>query len=284
MCPFSLLKALSEAFGLHRRADGLSQEYKTQRSNVAKEILGLWREFVRSHPRLSLEPSDVVFAESIFAQSTLAVANYAELAKKYPDEVARSKLFVIGEVASLARFCRETDRSEALKFSYNICFSFQEILTALEIVLRDLSEDLQATRQLIRFTRKMLLNNATHHNSLGGGMLHLYMKYSLETKQPVFQRGTLTHTDEFQVYAVARMATLSKELSWFGRFSSREEREYQLTLLDMATDEERLAHEDPQAVMHFVANFFHGNERLGCPYLRGKNLSGFIDGVLNPFL
>lgn len=283
MCPFSLLKMLAEAFGLNQRASGSSPGRKTERSNRAKETLSLWREFVRTHPRLPLDESDVAFAERIFAGSTLSVAHYTRLEQKYPHQVGRSRSFMLGEVASLIRFCRETNRPDALQFAYNICFSFQEILAVLEIILCDLSEDLQVTPGLIHYTRKVLLNNATHHNSLGGGMLHLYMKYVVETKQPVFQRGTLAHTKGFQSYAVTRMVALGDELARLRRLDSWEECEYQLSLLNNASDDEDVVGQDSQALLHFASNFFHGRERLGCPYLRSKNLIGFVEGVLNPF-
>lgn len=277
-CPFQFLRKLGEVFHLQgRRVVGSPKDLQ---NGAAVIVLNEWRTFVAGDHPLQ-QDADLDFAEKLLDANRLPVTNYKRLETEFPEAIALARKFVIKEVVSLLEFSRAVGRPGAFRYSLNLCFSFHELLTMLEIVLSDLSPHFKVRKDLLRYTRKLALNNATFHNSVGGGMFHLYMKYRDEGGGAIFSGDKkLTHTDHFERYVLLKMDWYAEQLVALSKLP-HEEREYQLQLLCISGPSQDV--EDPEALLHFLANFFYGRERLGCPYMRGKHLVGFVDSVFAPF-
>lgn len=277
-CPFQFLRKLGELFRLQGRRNPGSE--KDLQNGAAAAELSEWRTFAAVDTPLQ-QNADLHFAAKLLESNRLPVTNYGRLESEFPEAVASARSFVVKEVVSLLEFSRAVGRPRAFKYSSNLCFSFHELMTMLEIVLSDLSLDFRVRKDLLRYTRKLALNNATFHNSVGGGMFHLYMKYRDEMGGAIFSGDKrLTHTTSFEGYALLKMGWYANQLVALSELS-HDEREYQLQLLCISEPRQDL--EDPEALLHFLVNYFYGRERLGCPYMRGKHLVSFVDNVFTPF-
>lgn len=283
MCPFKLLRILAQAFSLQN--SGQTTSKKVGQNNEALTRLNRWRMFTDSRIHIPLL-ADICYAETLLSQNKLPTTNYSTLERLYGEKLVIAQRFAINELINLIEFSRDTDQPENMQFANNICFSFHELLTILEIALVNLSHGQVIDNRLVRLVRKITLNNATHHNSIGGGMLHLYMKYHESRALPVFtwKDNNPVHTTPFMSFVVTSLEEYVDVISWFNDLSP-EEREYQQELLFMLCVQEQGEQvlKDPEAAHHFSLNYFHGKERRGCPYLRGRHLGTFVDGVLNPF-
>jgi len=278
LCPFQFLQKLGELFRLQGRRNPGSK--KDLQNGAATVELSEWRTFADGNISLQ-QNEDLHFATKLLESNSLPVTNYSRLERHFPEAVALARNFVVKEVVSLLEFSREVGRPRAFKYSLNLCFSFHELMTMLEIVLSDLSPDFRVRKDILRYTRKLALNNATFHNSVGGGMFHLYMKYRGEVGGAIFSGDKKPkHTSAFEGYALLKMGLYVNHLVAMSKLS-HDEREYQLQLLCISEPRQDL--EDPEAVLHFLVNYFYGRERLGCPYMRGKHLVSFIDNVFAPF-
>ncbi len=281
MCPFQFLKLLATAFGLHKPATTARSVKYLQNSNAYHDLVR-WRRFVEENV-LNPTADDVARAHDLLLSNWISEAKYSHLEQRLSRELISAREFVVGELVALAQFSRKEDDVSLLKYANNVCFSFHEIIAILEIALTDLTDDLMPTRSVLQIVRKVVLNNATQHNSIGGGMLHLYMKYANEQKGPVFvwEGKAVRHADGFVTYAARAVEHYSHELADLLR-RPVDDLEYQLQLLYMR-DQKGVETEDFKALAHFLVNYFHGRGRVGCPYLRGKYLIGFVDGILKPF-
>lgn len=277
-CPFTFLRKLGELF--HLQGHKILGSKKDLQNSAAMAELNEWRAFATDNLSLPQE-ADLDFARKLLESNRLPTTNYARLEREFPEAVALARKFVAKEVVSLLEFSRAVDRPRAFKYSLNLCFSFHELMTMLEIILSDLSPDFKIEKRFLRYTRKLALNNATFHNSVGGGMFHLYMKYRSETGGAVFSNTSKPgHTNSFENYTLVKMLSYGRELVELSQLPE-DEKELQLQLLCISQPRPDL--EDPEALLHFMANYFYGRERLGCPYMRGRHLIGFVEKVLAPF-
>jgi hypothetical protein len=279
MCPYKFAQRIANTLWINN----FEREGNSPRSISAwkvRDFLKIWK--TQSEWEV-FTTQDLQLLTDELNSYQIPYAQYPRISERYPEGLEQAKGYATIELWSMKRFIMLHPHAPQNVYQ-NICLSFHEILAVLEIICLDLWISLT---EAVVIAKKVLLNNATLHNSIWWGLLHQYLKFHHQWGR-VFslKDGKFQHTVEFINFTMIHLLDYLKDIQGIVEdVKDREELEYQLSLLDLESlhPSQENIQMDIEWKKHFLVNFFYDRIKFMCPFLRARGLEGFIDGVFQPF-
>lgn len=176
-------------------------------------------------------------------------------------------------------------------FIKNAIFSYTEILEVAAIALADFEKERgrwpnsDERKSMASGIKKVILNNASSHNSIGGSLLHLYLDAAQQGLQVFsFKDGQITHPADFVMFTLDKLKETNLVLTNAQNETGEMDLERILGYLDSKRDLPATAPDDPlHLTLHFWGNATYSKSRVGCPFLRLKQLPHYVSGLLTKF-
>jgi hypothetical protein len=184
------------------------------------------------------------------------------------------------------------DAMQAPLFLENVTSTYWEVMQVCALVFKDFERQRQRwpgrdeMKWIVPEVKKIILNNASSHNAVGGTLLHLYLR-AAEENIPVFSftDNKLTHTEEFPLYALGKIGETKEVLDRVSLKTGETDLDQSLLSLDSILSHPDTPRDDHRNLtLHIWANMHYSPVRMGCPFLRLKQLPHFVSGIINKFV